>query len=144
MKEGKISNRKQTMVMAAGGTVVVLLILSLLVFMVYVDRKETNRTILEISDIYLAEMADQMAGHFDTTMAGQFTRVGSVMTNITPGDLESQETLSHFIEESGRKTTLFFSLCWMIKVIFIRRTAAFPRRGLSEAPGLFWTEKKIV
>ena len=69
MKEGKISNRKQTMVMAAGGTVVVLLILSLLVFMVYVDRKETNRTILEISDIYLAEMADQMAGHFDTTMA---------------------------------------------------------------------------
>ncbi len=96
------------MVMAAGGTVVVLLILSLLVWMVYVDRKETNRTILEISDIYLAEMADQMAGHFDTTMAGQFTRVGSVMTNITPGDLESQETLSHFIEEKRQKNNFVF------------------------------------
>ena len=93
MKAGKISNRKQTAAMAAGGAAMVLLVLFLLVWMVREDRKETNRTILEISDIYLAEMADQMAGHFDTTMASQFTRVGSVMTNIEPRNLESQETL---------------------------------------------------
>lgn len=130
MKEGKISNRKQTMVMAAGGTVVVLLILSLLVFMVYVDRKETNRTILEISDIYMAEMADQMAGHFDTTMAGQFTRVSSVMTNITPGDLESQETLSHFIEEKRQKNNFVFLAMLDDKGNFYSADGCFPAEGL--------------
>lgn len=74
MKEGKfsISNKKQTCVMAAAA-VLGLLIFSLLVWMVRADRQETRRTILDISDIYLAEMADQMAGHFDTTMNSQLS-----------------------------------------------------------------------
>lgn len=108
MKAGKTSNRKQTAAMAAGGAAMVLLVLFLLVWMVREDRKETNRTILEISDIYLAEMADQMAGHFDTTMASQFTRVGSVMTNIEPRNLESQETLQQFMAEKQQNNNFAF------------------------------------
>lgn len=133
MKEGKISNRKQTMVIAAGGTVVVLLILSLLVWMVYVDRKETNKTILEISDIYMAEMADQMAGHFDTTMAGQFTRVSSVMTNITPGDLESQETLSRFLKEKREKNNFVFLAMLDDKGNIYSADGCYPAEGLIES-----------
>ena len=55
MKEGKFSfsNKKQTSVMAAAA-VLGLLIFSLLVWMVRADRQETRRTILDISDIYLA------------------------------------------------------------------------------------------
>lgn len=62
MKEGKFSfsNKKQTSVMAAAA-VLGLLIFSLLVWMVRADRQETRRTILDISDIFLAEMADYPA-----------------------------------------------------------------------------------
>ena len=109
MKEGKfsISNKKQTCVMAAAA-VLGLLIFSLLVWMVRADRQETRRTILDISDIYLAEMADQMAGHFDTTMNSQFIRISSITANITEADLESMEMLQAFIRDRTVKNAYAF------------------------------------
>ena len=109
MKEGKFSfsNKKQTSVMAAAA-VLGLLIFSLLVWMVRADRQETRRTILDISDIYLAEMADQMAGHFDTTMNSQFIRVSSITANITEADLESMEMLQAFIRDRTVKNAYAF------------------------------------
>lgn len=98
MKEGKFSSKKQTCVMAAAAAMGLLVFL-LLVWMVRADRQETRETIRDISDIYLAEIADQMAGHFDTTMNSQFVRVSSITANITDADLESPETLQAFIRD---------------------------------------------
>lgn len=98
MKEGKFSSKKQTCIMAAAAAMGLLVFL-LLVWMVRVDRQETRETIRDISDIYLAEIADQMAGHFDTTMNSQFVRVSSITANITDADLESPETLQAFIRD---------------------------------------------
>lgn len=98
MKEGKFSSKKQTCIMAAAAAMGLLVFL-LLVWMVRTDRQETRETIRDISDIYLAEIADQMAGHFDTTMNSQFVRVSSITANITDADLESPETLQAFIRD---------------------------------------------
>lgn len=102
MSKEKFSNKEQICVTAAAAAMGLLIFL-LLVWMVRADRQETRETILDISDIYLEEMADQMAGHFDTTMNSQFVRVSSVAANITAEDLESMEALQSFLWDRAEK-----------------------------------------
>ena len=92
--------------------------------MVRADRQETRRTILDISDIYLAEMADQMAGHFDTTMNSQFVRDQQHYGSITEADLESMEMLQAFCGRTVKNAYAFVA-AWRIMGIIIRRKGIF-------------------
>lgn len=97
--------------MAALSGGAILLCLTLLVGMVWADGGKTDETISQISGIYLDEMADQMAGQFSSTMHSQFTRVSSLLTNITQDDLQDARSLERFIGmRQSNNNFLFFAV----------------------------------
>lgn len=80
---------------------VLILIVSLLcLFASAVFKKETERTVTNISEVYLKEMTVQISSHFQTNLESQFSQIRTIASSVTEADLEKEERLRHFLEQA--------------------------------------------
>ena len=66
---------------------VVLLCAALLGGMLWVYQAKTDKTVTQISRVYLGELTEQVMGHFQTSLDSQFSQVVTVMESAGERDL---------------------------------------------------------
>ncbi|PNV62891.1 hybrid sensor histidine kinase/response regulator [Clostridium sp. chh4-2] len=69
----------------------------LCVFAAAVYQKESERTVTNISEVYLQEMAAQVSSHFKTNLDSQFSQVRTIANAISEDDLKDEESLQQFL-----------------------------------------------
>ena len=65
----------------------VLLCAALLGGMLWVYQAKTDKTVTQISRVYLGELTEQVMGHFQTSLDSQFSQVVTVMESAGERDL---------------------------------------------------------
>ncbi|MDO4544534.1 MAG: response regulator [Bacillota bacterium] len=78
---------------------IIALIICVLVLgtMILSYRYKTDKTISQISQIYLSELTSQMIGHFDTSLESQFAQIATVLESIDGENLADEEALQNFL-----------------------------------------------
>lgn len=78
-------------------SVLLLMVAVLCMFAAAVYQKESERTVTNISEVYLQEMAAQISSHFKTNLDSQFSQVRTIANAISEDDLKDEESLKHFL-----------------------------------------------
>ncbi len=60
----------------------------------------SQRTVTNISGVYLEEMTTQISSHFQTNLDSQFSQIRTITNAISAEDLESEESLKRFLVQS--------------------------------------------
>ncbi len=81
-------------------SVLLLLVAVLCVFAASVYRRESERTVTAISEVYLQEMASQISSHFKTSLDSQFFQVRTIANAISEDDLKDEDSLKVFLAEA--------------------------------------------
>ena len=76
-----------------------LMVAVLCVFAVNVYKKESERTVTNISKVYLQEMAAQIGRHFKTNLDSQFFQIRTIASAISEDDLRDEESLERFLSQ---------------------------------------------
>lgn len=76
---------------------VVLLCAALLAGMLWVYQAKTDKTVTQISRVYLGELTEQIMGHFQTSLDSQFSQVVTVMESAGARDLADLDHLQAFL-----------------------------------------------
>lgn len=75
-----------------------LLIVAILCFLAATVYKEiSERTVTNISTVYLEEMTSQLSGHFQTNLDSQFSQIRTITKAISESDLEDEASLKQFL-----------------------------------------------
>lgn len=78
----------------------ILMVSFLCLFASAVFSRETERTVTNISEIYLKEMTVQISSHFRTNLESQFSQIRTIASSVTEFDLEDEESLRNFLEKA--------------------------------------------
>lgn len=74
-----------------------LMVAILCVFAAQIYQREAERTVTNISEVYLKEMAAQVSSHFKTNLDNQFSQIRTIAGAIAEDDLENEESLERFL-----------------------------------------------
>ena len=97
MKKNKKKNDMRRMFVFIPALLLMVAILCFLAAAVY--RKVSERTVTNISGVYLREMTTQLNSHFQTNLDSQFSQIRTVMKAISENDLENEESLKLFLAQ---------------------------------------------
>ncbi|WP_346908680.1 hypothetical protein [Faecalicatena orotica] len=78
----------------------ILMVSFLCLFASAVFSKETERTVTNISEIYLKEMTVQISSHFRTNLESQFSQIRTIASSVSEYDLEDEESLRNFLKKA--------------------------------------------
>ena len=59
-------------------------------------RRVSERTVTNISGVYLREMTAQLSSHFQTNLDSQFSQIHTITNAISEKDLKDEESLKIF------------------------------------------------
>jgi len=76
-----------------------LVVAVLCVFATATYQKEAERTVTNISEIYLQEMTTQISSHFKTNLDSQFSQIRTIAGAVSKDDLEDETSLNHFLSQ---------------------------------------------
>lgn len=65
-----------------------------------VYQKVSERTVTNISKVYLQEMAAQVSSHFQTNLDSQFSQIRTIAGAVSENDLKDEESLKHFLAQA--------------------------------------------
>lgn len=80
--------------------VFLLIVAILCVFATRIYQVVSERTVTNISKVYLQEMTTQLSGHFQTNLDSQFSQIRTITNAISANDLKDEESLKHFLIQS--------------------------------------------
>ncbi len=79
-----------------------LIVAVLCVFAVKVYQKESERTVTNISKVYLQEMTAQISSHFNTNLDGLFSQIRTITSAMSEDDLKDETSLKQFLSRAQR------------------------------------------
>jgi len=82
----------------ASALILMTAILGVFAFVVY--QNEAEKTVTNISSVYLEEMTTQISSHFQTNLDSQFSQIRTIAGAITEADLEQEASLQDFLEQA--------------------------------------------
>ncbi len=91
-------NQKHGMLIFITALLLIVTILCVLAVTVYGDV--SNRTVTNISGVYLREMTAQISSHFQTNLGSQFSQIRTITGAISEDDLKDEESLKHFLAQA--------------------------------------------
>ncbi len=66
--------------------------------MIFASNAASQEAAVEMSTLYLRELATQTIGHFQTSLRAQFSQIKTAVSALSKADLQSQETLADFLQ----------------------------------------------
>lgn len=65
-------------------------------------RRVSERTVTNISGVYLREMTAQLSSHFQTNLDSQFSQIHTITNAISEKDLKDEESLKRFLVQAQK------------------------------------------
>ena len=93
----KKTKDRKTLIFGCG---LLLMVAILCVFAVGVYQSESERTVTNISEVYLQEMAAQISSHFKSNLDNQFSQMRTIVSSITAEDLKNEDRLRRFLAKA--------------------------------------------
>ena len=98
MKPFEKKNKKHGMRLFVFVLLVIVAILCVAAAGIYTGVSE--RTVTNISGVYLQEMTAQIRSHFQTNLDSQFSQIRTITNALAENDLRDKESLRHFLEQA--------------------------------------------
>lgn len=98
MKPFEKKNKKHGMRLFVFVLLVIVAILCVAAAGIYTGVSE--RTVTNISGVYLQEMTAQIRSHFQTNLDSQFSQIRTITNALAENDLRDEESLRHFLEQA--------------------------------------------
>ncbi|MBS7007271.1 MAG: response regulator [Anaerostipes sp.] len=82
------------------GLLILVAVLCVLAVMIY--QKVSERTVTNISGVYLKEMTTQISSHLRTNLDSQFSQIQTITNAISRDDLKDESSLKHFLSQAQK------------------------------------------
>ena len=98
MKTRQRKNEKRRGLYFASALLLMAAILCVLAMTIY--QIVSERTVTNISGVYLREMTTQLGNHFQTNLDSQFSQIRTIANAISENDLRDEESLKRFLAQA--------------------------------------------